>query len=78
MSPKREAMAPPTGSHSGNDAGGDGRIGRLILNSPYAEPTRYRQYDHDADCGLESLRVLPLLEESLLPEKSQATGESGV
>ena len=70
MSPKNEAMAPPTGRHAGNDAGGDGRIGRLILNSPYAEPTRYRQYDHDADRGLESLRVLP-------SEESQDGDESG-
>ena len=77
MSPKKAAMAPPTGSDSGNDSGGDGRTGRLILNSPDAEPARHRPYDHDADRGLESLRVLPLLEESPLPEKSQATGESG-
>ena len=77
MSPKPESVPPPTGSDSGTDAGGNGRIGRLILDSPYAEPTRYRQYDHDADRGLESLRVLPLIEESPLPEKSQATGESG-
>ena len=48
MSPKNEAMAPPTGSDAGNDSGNDGRIGRLILNSPYTEPTRYWQYDHDA------------------------------
>ena len=77
MSPKNEAMAPPTGGDAGNESGGDGRIGRLILNSPYAEPTRYRQHDHDADRGLESLRVLPLFEDSPLPEESQTTGESG-
>ena len=77
MSPKPESAAPPTDSGAGNDPGGDGRIGRLILNSPYAEPARHRQYDHDADHGLESLRVLPILEESLLPDESQATGESG-
>ena len=77
MSPKKAAMTPPTGSDAGSDPGGDGRIGRLILNSPYAEPARHRQYDHDADRGLESLRVLPILEESPLPEKSQATWESG-
>ncbi len=44
MSPKRET-APPA---AGTDAPGGGRIGRLILNSPYAEPTRWWQYDHDA------------------------------
>ena len=77
MSPKNEAMAPPTGGDAGNDSGGNGRIGRLSLHSPDAEPTRHRRYDHDADRGLESLRVLPLFEESPLPEKSQATGESG-
>ena len=77
MSPKREAMAPRVGSDAGNDSGGDGRIGRLIRDSPYAEPTRFRQYDHDADRGLESLRVLLLPEESLLPEQRQDTGESG-
>ena len=71
MNPKQESAAPPTGSHSGTDSGGDGRIGRLILNSPDAEPARHRQYDHDADRGLEIFRVLPL------PEERQDAGESG-
>ena len=73
MSPKPESAAPPTGG----DSGGDGRIDRLILNSPYAEPTRWWQYDHDADRGLENLHFLPLPEGSPLPEASQDTGESG-
>ena len=32
----------------GNGAADRGTIGPLILNSPYAEPTQYWQYDHDA------------------------------
>lgn len=32
-------------STPGDRAGGDGRIGKLIVNSPYAEPTRHWQYN---------------------------------
>ena len=70
MSPKPESAAPPTGGDADNDAGRDGRIGRLILNLPNAEPARWWQYDRDGDRGLVGLRVLPL------PGESEDTGES--